>query len=208
MTFDVMLMALRLSPETKGLSPMKIVNLLLAGSLIVPGALAITIAKGEAAVTDHSHDFDFLVGKWRVHHWRLKERLANSHDWIEFEGTSQLWLTLNGHGTVDDNYIGLPSGPYRAMGFRCYDPKTQMWRIWWLDERDPVNTVASPPVMGNITDGAGVFESPDTFNGKPIVVRYTWSKITHNSAHWEQAFSPDGGKTWETNWRMDLTRMK
>ncbi len=67
---------------------------------------------------DHAHDFDFLIGKWRVHHWRLKERLAGSHDWVEFEGTSQMWMTMGGQGTVDDNYIGLPGGPYRAVGVR------------------------------------------------------------------------------------------
>ena len=45
-------------------------------------------------------------------------------------------------------------------------------------------------------------------NGKPIKVRFTWSRITASSAHWEQAFSPDGGTTWETNWRMDLARVE
>jgi hypothetical protein len=33
------------------------------------------------------------------------------------------------------------------------------------------------------------------------------SKITPNSAQWEQAFSEDGGKTWETNWIMELERV-
>jgi hypothetical protein len=52
------------------------------------------------------------------------------------------------------------------------------------------------------------FEGDDTFRGKPIKVRFTWSRITPNAAHWEQAFSPDGGKSWETNWEMDLTRVE
>ena len=33
------------------------------------------------------HDFDFLFGDWQVHHRRLKERLAGSTEWIEFDGT-------------------------------------------------------------------------------------------------------------------------
>jgi len=65
-------------------------------------------------MTDHAHDFDFLVGKWRVHHRRLKERLANNHQWEEFAGTCNMWLTMNGHGTVDDNFIDIPSGGCRA----------------------------------------------------------------------------------------------
>ena len=158
------------------------------------------------SMTDHAHDFDFLIGHWRVHHWRLKDRLANSHEWVEFEGTSSLVMTMDGKGTMDDNYIGLPGGPYRAMGIRGYDPKTQTWAIWWLDARNP-HTI-EPPVIGNFQNGVGTFEGDDTFGGKPIKVRFTWSRITPTSAHWEQAFSADGGKSWETNWRMDFERIR
>jgi hypothetical protein len=179
---------------------------ILAAAFVSAALMTSVPAMADTVMIDHSHDFDFLVGKWRVHHWRLKERLADNHDWVEFEGTSELWLTMNSYGTVDDNYVGLPSGPYRAVGIRGYDPKTQTWAIWWLDGRDP--HTLEPPVIGNFKDGVGTFEGDDTFKGKPIKVRYTWSNITANSAHWEQAFSPDGGKTWETNWRMDFTRMK
>jgi hypothetical protein len=168
-------------------------------------AAALT-ASPAAAAQDHAHDFDFLIGNWKVHHWRLKDRLMNSHQWIEFDGTSRLWMTMDGKGTVDDNYIGLPSGAYRAVGIRGYDAKTGTWAIWWLDGRDP-HTI-EPPVIGNFDfhGGVGTFEGDDTLRGKPIKVRYTWSKITKTSAHWEQAFSGDGGKTWEVNWRMDFTR--
>ncbi|HEY3779345.1 MAG TPA: hypothetical protein VGL35_14935 [Rhizomicrobium sp.] len=181
------------------------IPLMLAASLLATSALA-TPQSGDTAMTDHAHDFDFLIGKWRVHHWRLKDRLAGSHEWVEFEGTSELRMTMDGQGTVDDNYIGLPSGPYRAVGIRGYDPKTGIWAIWWLDGRDP-HTI-EPPVFGNFKNGVGTFEGNDTFNGKPIKVRFVWSRITPNSAHWEQAFSPDGGKDWETNWRMDFTRVQ
>jgi hypothetical protein len=87
---------------------------------------------------------------------------------------------------------------------RGYDPKAQTWAIWWLDGRD-AHTIG-PPVIGRFENGVGVFEGDDTFAGRPIKVRFVWSKVTQRSAHWEQAFSPDGGKTWETNWVMDLTR--
>jgi hypothetical protein len=179
------------------------VALLFATSLLGVPAIA-NLPSGEPNMTDHSHDFDFLIGKWRVHHWRLKDRLAGSHEWVEFDGTSELTMTMNGQGTMDDNYIDVPTGPYWAMGIRGYDPKTETWAIWWLDARNP-HTI-EPPVLGNFKDGVGTFEGDDTFRGKPIKVRFIWSRITANSAHWEQAFSPDGGRTWETNWRMDLTR--
>jgi hypothetical protein len=178
----------------------------IAATLLCDPVFAIPAAAGETAMTDHAHDFDFLIGKWRVHHRRLKERLANNHDWVEFEGTCELTMTMGGQGTMDDNFIGLPSGGYRAMGLRGYDPKTQTWAIWWLDARDPHKI--EPPVMGNFQNGVGTFEGDDIFNAKPIKVRFQWSRITANSAHWEQAFSPDGGKTWEMNWAMDFTRVR
>jgi hypothetical protein len=152
------------------------------------------------------HDWDFLVGRWTVKHRRLKARLAGSTEWEEFNGSSVLWLTMGGAGTFDDNVIELPSGTYRAVGVRAYDPKTRQWSIWWLDERYP--TAIEPPVMGGFKDGIGTFTGDDTLNGRPIKVRFRWSQITAHSAHWEQAFSPDGGATWETNWVMDFSRSK
>jgi hypothetical protein len=158
-----------------------------------------------SATTSVQHDWDFLVGRWNVKHRRLKARLAGSTEWEEFNGTSTEWLTMGGAGTFDDNVIELPSGTYRAVGIRAYDPKSRQWSIWWLDERHP--TAIEPPVMGGFKDGTGIFVGDDTLNGRPIKVRFRWSKITANSAHWDQAFSPDNGATWEINWDMDFTRV-
>lgn len=155
-------------------------------------------------MTDHARDFDFLVGKWRVKHRQLKDRLAGSEDWIEFGGTSELWATLNGHGNVDDNYLDNPGGPYRAMTVRTYNPDSKNWAIWWVDARNPHRI--DPPVFGNFRDNVGTFEGDDIFDGRPIRVRFTWTRVSANSARWEQAFSPDGGKSWETNWQMEFER--
>jgi hypothetical protein len=152
------------------------------------------------------HDFDFLVGDWNIHHYQLKDRLADSHEWIEFDGTLSMRPTMAGWGNVDDTVVNKPGGAYRAMGIRAYDSKTGQWAIWWVDGRNPFGDV-DPPVKGSFQGGLGTFYADDTFRGKPIRVRFTWSKITPNSAHWEQAFSRDGGTTWEINWRMDLTRV-
>ena len=95
---------------------------------------------------------------------------------------------------------------YRGVGLRSYDPKTGQWAIWWVDSRSPHGAV-DPPVKGKFANGVGTFYADDTLRGKPIRVRFTWSKITPTSAHWEQAFSPDGGKTWEVNWTMEFERV-
>lgn len=148
-------------------------------------------------------DFDWLVGKWQVRHHRLKERLMGSQEWEDFAGTSEEWLTLGGYGTIDDNVIELPSGTYRAMGFRAYNPDTRQWSVWWLDAR---RQTIDPPVRGGFKDGKGIFVGDDVLRGMPVKVRFEWSRITKTTAHWEQAFSPDGGKTWEMNWSMEFTR--
>ena len=157
----------------------------------------------QAANLTGLHDFDFLIGEWQVHHRVLK---ADSHEWVEFDGTSSTRKLMNGWGNVEDNVLSPPSGAYCAVGLRTYDPKTGQWAIWWLDGRNPFGTL-DPPVQGRFESGVGNFYSEDTLKGKPIRTRYTWSHITPTSARWEQAYSPDAGKTWETNWIMEFRRV-
>ena len=153
------------------------------------------------------HDFDFLHGRWRVRHRRLKQRLAGSDEWDTFEGTCHAWPILDGAGNVDDNVLELPSGPYRAVSIRSFDPATDRWSIWWLDGRNP--GVLDPPVLGGFDErGVGTFLGEDTFDGQPIVVRFLWTGISPTTCRWEQAFSTDGGATWEVNWVMENTRLE
>jgi hypothetical protein len=156
------------------------------------------------AGNDGARDFDWLIGSWRVRHRRLKERLANNNEWIEFDGTCSMRTLLGGCGNVDDNWLAMPGGAYRAVGLRAFDPQTKTWAIWWLDGRYPATL--DKPVVGGFTNGVGTFMADDTFKDRPIKVRFEWSKITPVSAQWEQAFSPDGGHSWEMNWHMDFTR--
>jgi hypothetical protein len=155
----------------------------------------------------HLHDFDFLVGDWHVQHRQLKSRLAGSHEWVEFDGTCSMHKLMNGYSNVDDNVINKPSGSYKGVGLRSYDPVSGQWAIWWLDSRAPFADL-DPPVKGNFVHGVGTFYANDTLNERPIRVRFTWSHITADSAQWEQAYSPDGGQTWETNWVMHFTRVR
>ncbi len=153
------------------------------------------------------HDFDFLVGQWQVRHRLLKERLANSHEWIEFEGTLTTRQLMGGRVNMGDNVFNKPGGDIRGVSLRSYDPKTGEWAVWWLDGRNP-SANFDPPIKGHFENGVGTFESDDTLRGKPVRLRVTWSHITSASARWEQALSPDGGKTWETNWISDFQRVQ
>jgi len=151
-----------------------------------------------------THDFDFLVGRWAVQHRRLKVRLEHSKEWEAFSGTCETRLILGGQANVDDNVLELPGGTYRAATMRVFDPADKIWAIWWFDSRHP--HTLDPPVVGGFQNGVGMFFADDHFKGRPIKARFIWSDITATKARWQQAFSEDGGATWETNWVMEFTR--
>lgn len=178
----------------------------------IPSLSATTTESNTLRAADDSarsgvHDFDFLFGRWRVHHRRLSKRLRHSEDWQEFQGTLVSRPVLAGSGNVDDNLINQPGTSYRALAIRAFDEKTGQWSIWWLDGRTPSAWLA-PPVRGAFKDGVGRFYAEDTLDGRAILVRYVWSEITSKSCRWEQAFSADHGRTWELNWIMNLSRME
>ncbi len=150
------------------------------------------------------HDFDFFHGRWTVHHRRLVRRLAGCTDWQLFGGNCHNWPLLGGAGNVDDNWLELPGGPYRAATLRSWDPAERTWQIWWLDGRHP--KALGAPMVGRFEAGEGIFYADEDFEGRPIRVRFLWTRCDTPSPRWEQAFSTDGGKSWETNWEMDFTR--
>lgn len=150
-------------------------------------------------------EFDFLHGQWKVAHRRLKTRLSGADDWQEFGGQVTVWPTLGGEGNVDDNLLELPDGDYRAMSVRSFDQASGEWAIWWLDGRSPHGM--DVPVIGRFEGGEGIFLAEDVFEGRPITVRFRWRNMDTPTPVWEQAFSADGGKSWEVNWTMTFHRM-
>ena len=149
-------------------------------------------------------DFDFIIGEWQVHHRRLNSRLTGCTDWTEFLGTSSTRKILGGFGNVEDNVLNFPDGEVRAAAFRSFNETSQERAIWWLDHRAPHNL--DVPVVGRFSGPVGIFFANDSLNGKPITVRFTWHANLGHNPRWEQAFSEDGGKTWETNWVMEFVR--
>ncbi|MGA2646630.1 MAG: hypothetical protein ABSF15_18105 [Candidatus Sulfotelmatobacter sp.] len=115
---------------------------------------------------------------------------------------------MGGYANVDDSVFEVPGGTYRGVATRSFDAKTGQWSIWWLDSRTPLGPMDAP-VRGGFHNGVGTFyANDDTEDGKPVRTRLLWSEITPTSGHWEQAQSTDGGKTWETDWIMDLKRVE
>ncbi len=150
-----------------------------------------------------ARDFDFLVGTWEVANRRLKVRHAGSGDWDEFPGRLTMRPMLGGQANVDE--VAFPTKGWSGLTLRLFNPATKQWSIYWVNSREVVMTT---PVVGSFRDGIGEFYGDDTDEGRAIRVRYRWSGITATSARWEQAFSTDGGRTWETNWTAQFRRVR
>jgi hypothetical protein len=150
-----------------------------------------------------ARDFDFFMGSWTVRNRFLADRLQGSDDWKEFEATSVARLLPGVHGNEDEFRTDFQGG-FVGMSFRFFDPEAGRWSIYWADSRRPGRL--DSPVYGDFENGAGVFEGTDVLDGRPIAVRFTWTDVDTPTPRWEQAFSADGGDTWETNWVMEFTR--
>lgn len=153
---------------------------------------------------DQSRAFDFLMGHWEIHNRRLAKRLQGSNEWQEFEANSVCDALPGRLGNEDQYRTDFWQG-FVGLSLRFFDPKAGRWSIYWIDNR---GSALQPPVTGAFAGDVGVFEGSDQYQGQPILVRFTWSHVTTPHPRWEQAFSADGGKTWETNWTMDFTRAK
>ncbi|GIL41904.1 DUF1579 domain-containing protein [Roseiterribacter gracilis] len=154
-----------------------------------------------ALAIDASHDFDFFTGTWNVQNRKLKKRLANNDEWESFSSVSHARLLAGGLGHMDE--MDLPNGAH-GMTIRLFDPTRQLWTLHWVSTLNPV--MDPSPVAGRFNGSVGEFFCDDTFEGKKIRVRYTWTVHDRNNVQWAQAFSPDGGTNWETNWIMVFAR--
>jgi hypothetical protein len=147
-------------------------------------------------------DFDFFHGSWHIEHRRLKSWLTGCTDWEEFGSDTECRPILGGAGNIDEGFI--PASGYHHATIRLYEPDTDEWALYWFTSKG--GSVIEPPVRGRFSGGTGLFYSPYTHDGTPVVCRYKWSDIKPESVLWEQAFSTDDGQTWETNWIMASTR--
>jgi hypothetical protein len=153
---------------------------------------------------DGQRDFDFEIGTWKIHLKRLEHPLTGSHTWVEFDGTSVTRKVWNGRANLEEFETEGPSGHVEGLTLRLYNPQAHQWSLYWANGKDGVLNL---PTIGEFKNDRGEFFDQEPYNGRYIFVRYIWSEITPNTAHFEQSFSEDGGKTWEVNWITDQTRV-
>ena len=185
----------------------KLKALAMAALLIACPAAAQEKFTPPPAGPDGAHDFDFLIGSWKAHLRRRLDPLSNPDIWVDYDGTSVTRHVLGSNANLEAFDVDSPASRLHihAETLRLYDIKTHQWAIYLLDVTK--GTLGLPATVGVFTDGRGEFFDQEVWRGRWIEVRYQWTHADPGEAHMEQAFSTDGGKTWEVNWVCELTRV-
>lgn len=156
------------------------------------------------ALHDGSHDFDFEFGNWKAHIARRLKPLTGSNQWVEYEGTSVVQPWWGGAANIGELHVSGPAGTIEGMSVRLYDPAARQWRIHWANRSDGQ---LGAPMIGGFEGNGGLFYNQEMLGDRSIYVRFIFSGISAHTFRIEQAFSADGGKSWETNWIADFTKV-
>jgi hypothetical protein len=154
---------------------------------------------------DGQHDFDFHLGNWKTHISHLQHPLTGSATWTEANGTLVVQKVWDGRAQLEELEADGPSGHIEDLLLFLYNPEPHQWSLNAAASNDGS---LGQPMFGEFKNGRGEFYDQEPFQGRTILVRQVWSEITPTSHHFEQAFSDDGGKTWEPNFVATLTRDK
>jgi hypothetical protein len=153
-----------------------------------------------STMRDGQHDFDFIIGRWKVH---LRRKAEGSNVWTESDGFGVYRKVWDGRANLNEFFTNSPSGHVEGLTLRTYNPQTHQWSLYWANSRDGILSSAQ---VGQFTHGQGEFYAQDNSDGRNVLVRYVWSGITPTSAHFEQALSTDGGRSWDVDWISDMVR--
>jgi hypothetical protein len=177
-------------------------------SIWVSGASAQTASNNEfthaGRQRDGQHDFDFEMGAWKTHLRRLLHPLSGSTQWMVCDGTTVVRKVWSGRANLVELEADCPSGHFEALSLRLYNPQSHQWNLNFASR---ASGTLGPATVGEFRHGRGEFYDQETLNGHAILVRFVISDVTADSCRFEQAFSADGGKTWEANWIAIDTRV-
>ena len=160
---------------------------------------------GAETPRDGQHDFDFEIGTWRTRLKRLAHPLSGSSEWLEYEGVTTVRKVWNGRANLVELTADGPDGHFEGLNLRLYNPRSRQWSLNFANSS---SGTLGQPTIGGFVDGRGEFYDQEEFNGRAIFVRFVITPLDADTIRFEQAFSDDGGKTWETNWVATDTRMK
>ncbi len=124
--------------------------------------------------------------------------------WAEYDGTTVVTKVWNGRANLVALNVRGPAGHIEGLSLRLYGQESHQWS---LNFSNSASGALTPPVIGGFHGGTGEFFGQDTVGGRIVLVRFVIAAITAQSCHFEQAFSDDGGRTWEVNWIATDTRV-
>lgn len=153
------------------------------------------------------HNFDFLIGKWNVLNRRLKVRMNNCEEWIEFSAEMETKPILNGLGIMDEMKSAHFGDKFVGLSIRILNPVLNEWTIFWADTANP-EIGLKEQVVGKFENGIGIFFGEEFYIEKKYNLRFLWKKETPNTALWEQAYYDEATQVWETNWTMFFTAVE
>jgi hypothetical protein len=156
---------------------------------------------GSGSLPKPTGDFDFLVGPFDVVNRRLMKPLTGDDTWEEFSATAIARTYFNGSVSVDE--MCFPTKGFFGMSLRLFDPVAREWTVYWVNSQ---TGKLQQPVRGRWAGGISLLFGDDEHGSIPVRASYRWSDVMGQTAHWEQGFSVDSGRTWETNWTMDWSR--
>ncbi len=186
-----------------------ILSLFIAAFLLIGGILTFQSYKGFAMQRpiqhNGQHDFDFNFGKWRTHIKNLQHPLSGSTTWVKLEGTVTVRKVWDGRASLEEIEADGPGGHFEGTTLFLYNPKSHQWSQTFANSESGSLEV---PSIGEFKNGRGEFYSQEVYNGRAVLVRGIWSEIKTDTHRFEQAYSDDGGKTWETNFIANLERYK
>lgn len=156
--------------------------------------------------TDGSHDFDFAFGTWQTHTSRMAHPLSGSQEWIDSDGITVVTPIWGGRANLAEHTATGSGGAQQSLALYTFNPKTQEWNVNFATPNS--GKLSSTPGLGRFKDGRVDFYDQESINGKTLLVRFSMWGITPGTAQSEQAFSIDGGKTWEINWINKYTHTK
>jgi hypothetical protein len=161
-------------------------------------------ARAAPVLKDGAHDFDFEFGRWKAHIARRLKPLTGSRVWVDYDGISTVRPVWGGRANLGELDVAGSAGRIQGMSLRLYDAKTRQWKIRWANAADGA---LGEPMVGGFAGGRGLFYNQEELDGRAILVRFIFSNFTATSFRIEQAFSDDGGRSWEVNWISEFTRL-
>lgn len=173
---------------------------ILAGLLCAMASVpTLAVAQNRPAIRDGQKDFDWEIGTWATAVKVRRNPLSGTAaDWAEYKGTSAVQPLLQGHANFVDLSVAGSRGKIEGGSLRLYNPKAGQWSLNYVSIGGGVLTA---PVFGAFDGkGRGLFYGQDTLDGRTIMVRFIITQVSPREAHFEQAYSTDGGQSWEDNW--------